>query len=231
MNLVLLPGMDGTGVLFDPFVAALPPSLRPTVVRYPGDLATDYAGHVDFARAALPRGAPFVLLGESFSGPVAISLAAERPPGLVGVVLCATFATNPIRWAPRAARVLVKPLLFRTAPAAVRLRLLAGRDASPELDALLRRAHDIVTPAALAARARAVLDVNVLTELRTSPRRVLCLRGRRDRVVPRRALAEILRTARDVHEVEIDAPHLVLQVAPTDCARVIAAFVETLEAL
>jgi pimeloyl-ACP methyl ester carboxylesterase len=229
MDLVLLPGMDGTGVLFEPFVAALPPPLRPIVVRYPGDLAADYAGHVEFARAALPRGRPFVLLGESFSGPVAVSLAAERPLGLVGVVLCSTFATNPIRWAPRAARVLVKPLLFRTAPAAARLRMLAGRDATPELDALLRRAHEIVTPAALAARARAVLGVDVRARLRAVERRVLCLHGTRDRVVPRRALTELVRTAPDARARLVDAPHLLLQVAPEDCAESVAAFVRAFE--
>ncbi len=33
-------GMNGTGALFDPLVAALPPSLRPIVVSYPDDEPT-----------------------------------------------------------------------------------------------------------------------------------------------------------------------------------------------
>jgi pimeloyl-ACP methyl ester carboxylesterase len=210
-----------------PFAAALPPSLTPVVVRYPGDLATGYAGHVDVARAALPRDEPFVLLGESFSGPVAMMLAAERPPGLAGVVLCATFATSPIRWAPRAARVLVKPALFQSAPAAARLRMLAGRDATPELDSLLRRAHELVTPEALAARARAVLDVDVRAQLASVRCRVLCLHGTRDRVVPRRSFTEIVKHAGDARSRLIDAPHLLLQVAPDECAELIGAFART----
>ena len=32
--------MNGTGALFDPLVAALPPSLRPIVVSYPDDEPT-----------------------------------------------------------------------------------------------------------------------------------------------------------------------------------------------
>lgn len=47
------------------------------------------------ARAALPSDEPFVLVGESFSGPIAISLAASSLPQLKGLVLCCTFVRNP----------------------------------------------------------------------------------------------------------------------------------------
>ena len=33
--MVLLPGLDGTGLLFDPLLPCLPPTLRPLVVAYP----------------------------------------------------------------------------------------------------------------------------------------------------------------------------------------------------
>ncbi|WP_222432862.1 alpha/beta fold hydrolase [Caenimonas sedimenti] len=93
MTLVLLPGMDGTGELFAPFIAAYGGATQ--VVRYPPTAVLNYAGLEEVARSALPRGEPFVLLGESFSGPIAISLAASRPPNLLGVILCCTFARNP----------------------------------------------------------------------------------------------------------------------------------------
>ena len=43
--------------------------------------------------AAAARGGDFVVVGESFSGPLALLLAARSPPGLRGVVLCATSLT------------------------------------------------------------------------------------------------------------------------------------------
>src|SRR5262245_49457412 len=52
-TLVLLPGMDGTGELFAPLIAALDQSLTPLVVRYP-DEALDYARHAAVARERLP---------------------------------------------------------------------------------------------------------------------------------------------------------------------------------
>jgi hypothetical protein len=53
-------------------------------------------------RAALPTRGRFVLLAESFSGPLAIRIAADPPSALVGLILCVTFARNPypsLAWA------------------------------------------------------------------------------------------------------------------------------------
>ena len=89
--------MDGTGIELADFVAALAPELEAIVVTYPNDRPMDYAGHEVVARASLPIDRPFVLLGESYSGPIAISIAASAPPGLIGLVLCCSFARNPRR--------------------------------------------------------------------------------------------------------------------------------------
>ena len=74
MTLVLLPGMDGTGDLFAAFLSAPGCDLDVKVVSYPTDVALGYADLEAFARAALPTDRPFVILGESFSGPIAISI-------------------------------------------------------------------------------------------------------------------------------------------------------------
>jgi len=88
LALVLLPGMDGTGQLFEPFVAALGEEFSVQVVRYPATEPLGYAELASLVRAALPTDRPFVLLGESFSGPIAISVAASAPPQLKEVWCC-----------------------------------------------------------------------------------------------------------------------------------------------
>ena len=95
VKLILMPGIEGTGDLFAPLVRALDNSLDTTVLRYPTDEPLGYSELLPRVRAALPASGPFVLLGESFSGPLAIMLAAEAPAGLRGVILSASFATNP----------------------------------------------------------------------------------------------------------------------------------------
>jgi hypothetical protein len=59
MPLVLLPGMDGTGVLFAPFIAALGPGYRVIVVTYPTHEPLGYEALLPIARAVLPEDGPF----------------------------------------------------------------------------------------------------------------------------------------------------------------------------
>jgi pimeloyl-ACP methyl ester carboxylesterase len=183
------------------------------VVRYPPDVPLGPDDWLAHARAAAPREGAWLAVAESFSGPVAVRLAAERPPGLVGVVLVATFVTPPVgrltRWG---ARVLA-PVAFRLRPPLRALRIwLTGGDAA--LARQVRDAVGTVRPAVLRARLRAVLQVDVRSALAACPVRVLYLRGVRDRLVPRRSGAEVAVHAPRIRVADLDAPHLVLQSAP-----------------
>jgi hypothetical protein len=71
-NLVLMPGLDGTGLLFERFVSALRPEIRIHIIEYPEGKAPleEYAAVV---AGGLPAGR-VVLLAESFSGIIALYL-------------------------------------------------------------------------------------------------------------------------------------------------------------
>ena len=55
ITVVILPGMDGTGIGLTDFVAALAPELEAIVVTYPNDRPMDYAGH-EVGRSSEPSG-------------------------------------------------------------------------------------------------------------------------------------------------------------------------------
>jgi pimeloyl-ACP methyl ester carboxylesterase len=225
VKLILMPGMDGTGELFAPLLRVLGDSIESTVLRYPTDEPLGYADLLPCVRAALPSTGPFVLLGESFSGPLAIMAAAEAPAGLCGVILCASFATNPIPWFPRFARPFVRPLLFRGKPHFPQIKALLGRYETPELRALLLKADSAVSPAVMAARARDILAVDVMAQFKACPYPMLYLGGQRDRVVRKRVVKRLLLEKPSLQVVTLPAPHLVLQVAPEEAAQAIHAFV------
>ena len=221
--LVLLPGLDGTGLMFEPFVRVLD-GMETRVVRYPVALSS-YPDCVAFARAQLPVDRPFLLLGESFSGPVAIALAAERPAGLVGLVLCSTFARNPrpaLAWTARILRALPP----RRLPLLLLRWLILGRWASGPLTALVWTMLPMVPIATLKARLLAVMAVDHTPLLDPIQVPILALCASQDRLVPRLATDWIRAHRPDLDIVTLQGPHWLLQTRPEACAQAIQAFIE-----
>src|SRR5262249_39465514 len=90
-----LPGLDGTEVFLRPLVAALSPAIHPVVVTYPTVGAEEYRDVLQVIRSATNEFPSFYVLGLSFSGPLAMMLAAEEPKRVKGVILAATFVQAP----------------------------------------------------------------------------------------------------------------------------------------
>jgi pimeloyl-ACP methyl ester carboxylesterase len=229
MQLLLLPGMDGTGRLFGPLLRALPSSLSPVVAAYPADQPAGYAELLPVVEAAAPAGAEYVVVGESFSGPLAVMWAARRPPGLRGIVLCASFVRSPLPPFARWLRALIFPLWFRAVPRPLLRWALLGRHQIAALAELVEAAIGMVRPAVLAARARAILSVDVATELQSCPVPVLYLSATEDRLVPPRSLAYIRQLYPAVESVSLVGPHLLLQVAAEGGAEAIQRFAAACE--
>jgi pimeloyl-ACP methyl ester carboxylesterase len=222
--LVLLPGMDGTGVMFGPFVEALGASLATQVVRYPAALSS-YAACAHFVRTQLPKDRPFLLLGESFSGPVAIALAAEHPPGLLGLVLCSTFARNPHRGLGWLAPLVMMLPPQRLSNSMLRF-LLLGRWATAELVRLMRTMMVGVPASSMKGRLLAINTVDHTTLLASLRVPVLALCASQDRLVPKAATTWIRAHLPNLDIVTLQGPHWLLQARPEAAAQAITAFLE-----
>jgi pimeloyl-ACP methyl ester carboxylesterase len=222
---VLLPGLDGTGRLFAPLLAALPESVAGLVVSYPVDEPLGYDELLAIVRDALPKRGPYLLVAESFSGPIAVRLAAERPPGLAGLVLAASFVRSPIgSWGPL--NVLIGAASRVRPPRWAIRRYLVGRDASDELTSLASAAIASVDRRVTARRVREVLRIDVTAELASTSIPILYLVGEDDRLVGRRALRRLQGLRPELQVVSLEAPHLVLQRRPDQAAEALVEFVE-----
>jgi len=222
-TLVLLPGMDGTGELFKPLVATLGSQYPTRVVRYP-NASVGYAALISVARRWLPTQAPYVLLGESFSGPIAISLAAMQPPGLRGLVLCGSFARNPRPWLLSALCPLLSVRPDTMPPLSLLNYLLLGRHATKHLRSMLFSATSQVSGRAVQARFRAIRAIDVCAKLQAVKVPLLYLLAEQDRVVPQSALQTLQQLRPDMRVVSMSAPHMLLQAAPRTAANAIIAF-------
>ncbi|WP_402720780.1 alpha/beta fold hydrolase [Janthinobacterium rivuli] len=231
--LVLLPGMDGTASLFHRFDAALRAhsTIATLAIAYPA-APLDYAALEAFVRERLPQGRPFVVLAESFSGPLGAALRADPPPGMRALILCCSFVRNP-RPMLAPLRHLLGLVPFGAMPGFALRQALLAPHSTPQLQAELAAALAQVPPSVLRQRLRAVLEIREKDASRSFARGslpVLYLRARDDRLVPPANAVQILRQAAGAQLVDIAAPHMLLQAAPEAAAIAVAAFIDSLSA-
>jgi pimeloyl-[acyl-carrier protein] methyl ester esterase len=228
-TLVLLPGMDGSHHLFASLRAAAPAGVDLASVSFPPGDANGYQDLLSLVRAVLP-GRPFYLLGWSFSGPLALLAASERPPGLRGVILAASFATRPVPYLPRWTRHLATPALFSLYPAWGQVKALLGGYGDAALRRLMKEAHARAGTRALARRAQAALEVDATAALQSCPVPVLYLRATEDRVIPA-SRAQAARRARPTLQIaDIAGPHLALATNPQAAWNALTAFMDATDA-
>lgn len=222
--LLLLPGLDGTEILLQPLVAALPAWIRPVVVTYPDEGPTGYADLLPCVAAAVNGLGEFVVLGWSFGGLLALQLAAARPDAVRGTILCSTFARAPRPWLARWRFATVAPVVF-SIRALRRIRYWVPGFAPSELRRAKAETWRRVGAVALAARSRAILDIDVRAELAACRTPILYLAARGDEVVPQRNAEEILAGARASEIVAIEGSHMALFTHAREAAHVISRFV------
>lgn len=168
-------------------------------------------------RGLLPQNEPYWLLAESFSGPIGISIAACAPTNLRGLILCCSFARNPLLWLAFA-RHLIGLAPVKLLPTVLLSRLILGRFTTTRRRAALAMALRSVSQAALQARARAVLAVNVSKELARIDLPVIYLRATEDRIVPAACGDHAAVVLPRLRIETFVGPHFLLQVSPVEVA-------------
>jgi pimeloyl-ACP methyl ester carboxylesterase len=196
------------------------------VISYPGNVPLGYEELEMRVRAALP-GSPFVLLAESFSGPIAIRIAADPPADLVALVLCGTFAKNPyplLGWA----RPLAAWLPLKSLPRWIRSPLMWGSMTASRAPVQAERAISGVSGQVVRRRVAALLGVDATAALERVRLPVLVLYAPGDRIVPFSATRLMVSHLPAAKVVAVEGPHLLLQTRAAPCAVEVAAFVRAL---
>ena len=207
----------------DDFAQAAPSNARVELVDLPQQLSDYHELAAHFAQT-LRLDAETVLVAESYSGPLAILLAAQFR--IAALVLCNTFARAPY---PSALSRLPLSLIARIPPPASLIRyFVIGTDASDALVNQVRAAIEHVPAKTFADRAVSALRVDATRELARCTAPILCLRGTRDHVIRKWSLNTIESAATaPVTIAKIDAPHLLLKTAPREAWRAIDAFLRS----
>ena len=224
MRLVLLPGLDGTGLLFEPLCRALSSAVQTTILDYPRGRETSYDELAAQIGPKLPTAEPFMLLGESYGGPLSLKLAAQEPAGLCGLILSASFITSPHSYIPKWAAPMLIPAMVYSTPLFSSLTTLLGAHSTNEIQSLVEKSVASVDPAVLGSRMKAAVSVDVTKELLACPVPILYIQATQDYVVPANNLTEIQQVRPDVRAVQIEGAHMVLLTRAKAAAGAIESF-------
>jgi pimeloyl-ACP methyl ester carboxylesterase len=210
--------MDGTGHLFDAFLKCLSAGNQTKIVSYPAQAYLSYEQLEELVVRELPVSGKYIIIAESFSGPIALRLASRAYGDLVTIVLVSSFAYRPLGWKGSLLARLPLSVIFRLPfPDFVLRTFLLGSSASADDLSRARQVIGQVRPQVLASRLKEALtsdygkhQIHVHAIVR-----VVAIFAEYDHLLghrSRQSVAEVCSKA----EIEIvPAPHLALQAAPT----------------
>lgn len=212
ITLVLLPGLNGTVGLFDPLLSVATKEYELMVISYPTHQVKSYEELTKYVSEEIGSiNGRFVLVGESFSGPIAILLSAKKIRGLIGTILVATFASPPYF---SLAKYLPWTLIFKLAKFGYWMGI---KFSDTKKSSILKAASmelQKVSPVVLAARTRAALTINVCRELQKIKVPLIYFSAKYDMVVPKWNLRKILKINPDTKVETFNTNHFLLQSAP-----------------
>jgi len=225
-NLVFMPGLDGTGLSFEPDLPLLPADAKITIVRYPTDKLLTFDETVECAAAQIPAGVPPIVIAESFSGPVAIQMVGSGRVKARALILCATFARSPRPIVWRIMRFLRLPLLIRPDMPKRFFKIVIGDDKLiTELLPLWKKVHANVPARVMNHRLKMINQVDVTKWLTKLDIPCCYLQGANDRLVPSSCIDDLKKCAPLLEIKKISAPHFILQAQPQACLNAIEEFI------
>lgn len=225
LQLILLPGLDGTGRLFEPFVKEFSDQSAIRIIAYPPDKHIPFELLPDYIVPQLPVDVPLAILGESYSGPVALSLACRNDVNVHRIILVASFAKYP--FTPLTLLALCLPLswLFRLPLPDFVLRYFCfGSHTNTHLSDLLRQAVASNDPGVLAKRARQGSRVDVTGLLADLQIPCLYIAASQDKLVSPRAIRLLEHHLSRLQVKTLPGPHFILQTQTKACATIVRDF-------
>lgn len=228
-HLVLLPGLDGTGSLFAPLLSVLPEEFIPVVITYPKDKMLYYNQLFPYIREIMPWGKPYILLAESFAGPMALKFAAEQRENIDAIVLCSAFFSKIAPPSRSWTSFFTKEKWFENAtPGSAVKQLVTGGVCEPALLSAIKSAINSVRPEVLSHRIRLMFETDVTAALKEVTAPILCLAGSQDKLGSAQAMEMLFKIKPNTACVTLDTSHLVLQTKPREAIEAIQKFLQQL---
>ena len=165
-----------------------------------------------------------MLLGESFSGPLAGVIAQSPPLNMRGLILVASFMSNPHPVLLKLVNIMPIWLLSISPPQWLIDMLFMSKDTSSEVKKHFQAVVLQVPAKLLSYRLRQIDSLKF--ELRPIELPFAYIRAEQDRLVTANSLRKIKKAYPQLELFQVRGPHFLLQTNPQECAKLVAEFVE-----
>lgn len=221
MKLVLLPGLDGTGKLFSPLLSYLN-DFQTQIIEYPLSGDQDYETLKNFVIKQLPKD-DFIIIAESFSGPIAAMIAQENSSQMKGAIFVATFLSPPKKMLLFFARILpLKIFLYAPLSRHFLRSMFFGKDAD---DALIKLFIDIIKTVPSSIIKQRLASVSALkTKSFKNEMPAIYIRALSDKFVSEQKMLAFKNYFPNIKFKGLDVEHFLLQSKPNEVAIVIEEF-------
>jgi len=225
-TIIFMPGMDGTGISFEPLGQLLPRDVNVKVVRYPADRLLGFEETLQCVTEQVQTDDMTIIIAESFSGPVAVALVGSGQLKAKCLILSATFARSPRPLLLKTLSYLPLELLIKLPlPRFLLKYIVKGGEESVEVfHALLQRIRAMVPAKVLAHRLNVINQTDVRGWLSKLTVPCLYLQATLDRAVPASALFDFTEAVADLRVTRIRGPHFILQAQPRESLAAIENF-------
>ncbi len=216
MKIILLPGVDGTGILFEPFVDTFKADVPVEVIPLTKDSDQSILNQVSIIEEAVGD-EEIILIVESYSGLLAYELAKRNKLHIKQIFFFGCFLQPP-SFIGKIGRFLPVRLL-NIIPDKLLSHILFNRWSSPELIALFRKAVESVNFPNLKQRLKTIATYQKPTQ----PIDVPCVyvQGTMDNLVNAYNVKAFEELCSDLQVEVVEATHMLLQTQPETMSQLI----------
>lgn len=221
MKLILLPAFDGTGQMFSNLVRVLSAQFDCVSVSYPETGPQDYLSLTEQVIASLPESEDYIVLGESFAGPIVYQLVIRDLPRCKGAVFVATYLTNPrplvLKFLTALPAFLISLMISR--PWVVKLVSLS-RDADSGVAKAIAKNFASVKPTVIKQRLKTIAGANDQPRIDVAIPSFYIQADHDGLVLPKK-LKEFRQRCQHLTLRSAPGGHFVLQESPAECAKIL----------
>ena len=229
-NLILLPGLDGTGALFDDLVDQLEEKFHIICLSYPSNQHCSLDDLAQMVKDKMPDPQNTIILAESFSGLVALTLLEKLLIHPKGIIFGMCFVEPPFKALLRVvSKIPIKHIPWIHIPDAMYRKFCLGNSATKQQVKNLQKVLSKVNPGVIFQRLRLIETFRIPDQSKNWDIPCGYIQATMDRLISYKAAFWFSQNFQSFSLKTIPGPHFLMQSQAEQCATYILDFDQYLE--